>query len=863
MNANQYSVEELLRRQRRWNQYAWPLAVLAAGLGATLAFAWDRHPSVARVATWGHLPQWWLGGLAVTLIAAAVVWRLRHRTVSEAAQAMDEKWAAKNRLETAAALSSAPDAIARAQREETAGFVRQAQVRPRGIPLSYLGWLVMLLICGHLLTLLSWARPFSGGSLLPSASKNPDQTAAQSASAATAPEAKPSAPEASITWNSPEEEIKAAAIEEVPLEAVADSQSGFHDAVLEVSVNGVGHPAVAIELAELKKAGPHTVQTSIYLDQLGVKPYDIVSYDLRAQRNGIQKLPVTVSPVQFVEVKPLREDVHECPPTQEPSTCFNYITAIKSAQLRAMKQNFVLAHTDLSHDSADWKDENKQVGTDQQTLAEKTGEVIDLLASHDAPDEIMSLIRQAKPEMSEAAQKILATQNEPALAPQGKALSLITEVEKYLGRSVRQGPSLVAKVPDPFDKKALELKRRDLTPAGEMEILAREQARLAGDIATTNALTADSGESEPGAISGTPAGRESQISQRFGTLLDSTNFPAETIKHLDLGHHQAEASLTKLNADDMVSAREPAAESARELRLAVEAVRQAAEQAARNELADALRALSDAAGGARITPAQPSDEAARQQASNVVSQVANAARNLTEAARQQQETGSAKAASQLNGLAQALAGTDVQKALQQLQAQPRDQQVAENAANQLQDLADQAGLLQNNGAMTPAELAQLIDRLQRDHVNIQRLIAQNSLPPSPDRPPNGTNGSPNVLTPNTGSFGSEIITDVREGVLEASAAMPQTGIVVPMRNQLHSPPIPGAPSANITAYLAKIDPPLENLITLLQTRLQQQRPFTLTDQQVAEALPAYRPAVADYFEQLSHDYQTPGAADHR
>ena len=33
--------------------------------------------------------------------------------------------------------------------------------------------------------------------------------------------------------------------------------------------------------------------------------------------------------------------------------------------------------------------------------------------------------------MSDAAQKILATQNVPALAPQGKALSLITEVEEY------------------------------------------------------------------------------------------------------------------------------------------------------------------------------------------------------------------------------------------------------------------------------------------------------------------------------------------------------------------------------------------------------------------------------------------------
>ena len=114
-------------------------------------------------------------------------------------------------------------------------------------------------------------------------------------------------------------------------------------------------------------------------------------------------------------------------------------------------------------------------------------------------------------------------------------------------------------------------------------------------------------------------------------------------------------SLLNLNMEDVVAAREPAAESARELHLAAEAMKRAAEQVAKNELADALRALSDAAGGARITPAQVSDAAARQQATNVMNQVQNAARNLAEAARQQQDTGSPKAATQLNDLAKALA----------------------------------------------------------------------------------------------------------------------------------------------------------------------------------------------------------------
>jgi len=651
--------------------------------------------------------------------------------------------------------------------------------------------------------------------------------------------------------------------------------------VLEISVNGQSRTPVPIDLAVLKVSGQHTIQTSIYMDQLGVKPYDIVSYALQAQRNGIRKLPATVSPVQFVEIKPLREDVHECPPTKTPGKCFNYITAIKSAQLRAMKENFVLAHSDLSHDSADWRDENRRVGGDQKTLAEKTGEVLTMLEGAGEPEEIVSLIRQARPEMAGAADKITATENEPALAPQGRALALITQVEQYLGKSARMGPSLVQKVPDPFDKKALQLKRRDQTPAGELETLAREQERLANDLATTNAPSAspaEAGQFDPGLITGSSAERETQINQRVGALLDAGNFVAEAGTHLEQGRREAQTSLMSLESEDIPSAREPAAASARELQLAADAMKRAAEQVAKNELADTLRALSDAASGARLMPAMPTDAAARQQASNVLSQVQGAARSLADTARQQQETGSAKAAAQLNELAQALAAADMQHLLQQLQDQPRDPAVARDAADKLQNIADRAGLMRQDGPLSPAQLAQLVDGLQRAQVNLQRLTGQNAATKTPGNQtpgnktpgnmasgaPGGTPGAPasEIGTADT-AFVYDLITVMREDLLAAVPTLPQSAELAQLRLQLREPPLPGTSSGNVVVYLQQIDPPLGGVIKLLQSKMRDQlRPFQLMDQEVAQAPPAYRKAVAEYYEKLSQDYHPAAPADH-
>jgi hypothetical protein len=63
------------------------------------------------------------------------------------------------------------------------------------------------------------------------------------------------------------------------------------------------------------------------------------------------------------------------------------------------------------------------------------------------------------------------------------------------------------------------------------------------------------------------------------------------------------------------------------------------------------------------------------------------------------------------------------------------------------------------------------------------------------------------------------------------------------------------PKDCVPLYLA-IDPPLTGVINSLQTQLAgMRRQFELASKEPAGAPPAYREAVADYFEQVSRDYQ--------
>ena len=882
MNAKNSHPETFVRAHHRVARLAPLLGAAIAGLAVTLALLWLAHPSLGPVQDWHYLRLGWLAGLAATVIASLALWFTRRRPLLLSAAETDARLATHNRLEAATALGAAGDAMARAQRAETEQFLQQARLAPRRGWLSALLTLAALLAAAHVATFVCWARPVQ-----------PDPTAKKTAAiVAEKKPATPDGPTASIDWHAPESETAATAIEEVPLEAGADSSTGLRDAVLEVEVNGEHRLSQPLP-DDLSQAGPHTLKLSIYLDQLSVRTYDMVSYHLTAQRIAPKPLPPTSSPVQFVQVKPVREDTFICAGGDQPSKCFNYVTALKTAQLRLMKDNFTLAHAGVNHDNSEWRDENARVGGDQNQLAGRTEEVITLMTTNHYPEPILSLVRQSQPLMTDAGGKIVAEQNVPALAPQGKALGYLTEVEKYLKSSIKlAGRSLQPKAADPFQRpKNLELKTHPLTRAGKIDALAREQSRLAGDLASGNTnstlkLAAEDASPDAEPIDGSPGERQSEIKQRIGGFLEDPGMAPDAMKHLHSSDDLAGKSEERIDQADYSAASEPAAEAARELRQTAAALRAGGDQAAKNQLADALLQLASAAGNVRHAAQANSDASAAEEMKRAEAAVHEAARQLAEEAQRQQDNGATNAAARLGEMAKLLQGESLNQMLAQARQSPRDAAQSAALAQRLDELAEHAGQQRNPGPPSRQDLARLVDQLQRTQANLKNLASQCTSPGSaaagkagqPGKPGPGSGASSGSTPPTSMTSAgtpadgarapdlsradmqraeaAQLLDDLRLGGADARGATANTIYLADLEKLLH-----GAAEHPLTRYedfaplAAALDPPLTGLIHTLQNQLAtMRRPFELAERETIPAPPAYRAAVADYFEQVSRDY---------
>lgn len=890
MNSNTCSSEKIVCAQHRAARAIPPLGFLAGGLAVMLALLWLAHPTFAPVDNWRNLGAGWLAGIVVTLVGALVFARAYRRPLQRTAAELDAALATHNRLETATTLHAAHDPMAQAQRTETEQFLQQAKLAPRNRWLPALVTLTAVLAFAHLFTLACWAR-----SVKPELAANEEAT--------TATEKKPAAPPAaSLEWQSPETETTATAIEEVPLEAEADSTTGLRDVVLEVQVNGVSKLSQPLP-DDLTKPGKHELKLSIYLDQLAVKTYDVVSYHLRAQRIFSAKLPPTVSEVQFIQIKPMREDTFVCAGGDQPSKCFNYVSALKVAQLRLLKENFTLAHAEISKTSDEWREENSRVGGDQTELAARADEVIALMTTNNYPPQILGLVRQSQPLMTEAGGKISKTQNQPALEPQGQALGYLTEVEKYLKHSIKlAGQNKQPPANDPFHKpKNLDLKTKPLTRAGKVDVLAKEQSKLAGDLASGNTnsmLKLPSEDAKPDAeqITGTPGERQQEIKKRIADMLNDPGFANDALKHLQASDDLAGKSQQQIGNQDFAAASEPAAEAARELRQTAAALRADGEQSAKNKLADALLQLGAAAGKVRQAAKAKSDAEASAELKKSEEAVREAAKRLEEEAQRQQANGATNSAARLEALAKFLQGEGLKQLQAQAQQAPRDAGRNEALAQRLEELAERAAELRNQGPPTRQELARLIERMQRTQANLNNLASQCSSPgaaqsgkssgqaaasggspgqqakPTPGQISLGAANTPSPTANGNGArargnepsreelqrmLAENLLQDLHEQTLDAMAAKPGAGELKQMREILNRQSDGGLDNGGVVAFAAAIDPPLTSLITQLRQELTHyRRQHQLTDAQVAQAPRAYRPAVAEYFEQLSRDYAT-------
>lgn len=791
-------------RRTRGTLLVWALAVVLIAVAMTGAarLGWMTHGN-----RWAAIPA---VGSAILLVA----WfrRIRGLNESRVAQELDARWQLSARLETAVELSAENTALASAQRTDAAqrvgGRAPNTALWSMGI-LALTFALCFLAAEGIVIVWHDWSAAAT-------AAESPPTAAAATASAVETP--------ATITWQSPEAEIKATPIEEVPLKALAESGAGFRAVSLEISVNGehkLSRPLDAAALGDATKPGTHELSSLLALDEVGAKPFDIVSYHLVGERNSSSSKKPVSSPEQFIQIKPLTEDIADRGSVSEVAMRLrSLLGALKLAQLQLIQQNFRLAQLDDAKMDSLWKTENARTAEAQEKLAAQAAEAATFARENGAPPLVDDNLTEAGKLMIDAGKKIADTANEDARKPQGRALALIAECEKIFGKAREIEGPIPPPLPmqDPFrDTTKTELPPRAEGPAGELEKLAQEQrqANQQSQQGQQGQKGQQSGQ-EPGpSNSGTETGAaggglgvvipsQDEIARDALKLADDASLDTPVQELTRTAANAAGAAARQIALGDREAWREPAGAAQLALDQAVNALDKAGRDLAVAELDQARTALNSAS---RIDAA---GDRARQ--------LAAVRDELRAAAIQQQRTGSATAARELAALADSINA----KA-------PTAEGSAPGSPERAREIASAAARAQVALGSRAATLNRAIRQLNR---------AQQSL----------SNGVP------TGGLGEALGTLETAGQAAEWLTADSTTIETARKLVAQSDAMLRSPRAADSAEIGAAAAAAKQLATALEhARNIGQRDEVVRRFKVEDIDPAYRPAVEAYFERLSRE----------
>ena len=618
------ATESFLRRQRRRSRgtlLAWAMAM------AVLAQAWIGAAQLGWIdvsALWAVVPAVASGWLLVRWTRRA--WRLNEQAV---AREVDARWELRARLESAVELSGSDTAVAIAQRADTAR--RLESKKPTGT-LAWIGGITAALLGLGLVGAeqIALVQPPHLPQLAP-------LVVVVAKPVPVVPKATPPPPEpwrASISWKSPERLISATAAAEIPLVAQVDSNKGYHSMVLEVAVNGThtnSYPLAPAVLGAAAQPGGSDVKLSLFLDETGAKPYDVVSYFLQGSANLPPDFPVVVSRLQFVGVTPAESppggDERYTPGARE---MLRRLNELKQGQVQLIERNFDLAHAAPAGFTIEVTPENAGIAPTQSRLAQTADEARAAAVQIHAPDRVATDLAQAGASMTRAGVSIAARDHAAAAPVQANALAQIVDAERTFRTALdAASPSQIT---DPAkEATAGGLKPRGQTPAGRLELLGRRQGENNRRLQQLPSAAADLP-----AIAAEQAAIAREVEKLAGerALVDLVQ------KTLGAAVKATAEAARQLGLNDPQAAREPAAEAQALLQHAVEVQENEGRKAASALLEQVRQELNETD--------RSKDPAAQQAKQDQVQ------RELSTEAQRQQQQGSAEAAQKLAALVKRL-----------------------------------------------------------------------------------------------------------------------------------------------------------------------------------------------------------------
>jgi hypothetical protein len=241
-----------------------------------------------------------------------------------------------------------------------------------------------------------------------------------------------------VRFSKPGRDSQATPVEELFLEARADDDYGVKSMNLFYSVNGGKEKSVSLfsgrPLAEV--SGSHT----IYLEELGLKPGDFVSYYAKATDTDTVAGPKTAtSDIYFVQIRPFKKD-YRAAQSQAMAGGGGGMQSGAVGQLSQQQREIVAATFNIVRDKAKTKPEKFRenvvfMNLAQAKLREQVEELVQKLKARlgsvdPSFNKIAETLPKAVDEMKAAEADLKGLKAEEALQPEQRALKLLQDAEQ-------------------------------------------------------------------------------------------------------------------------------------------------------------------------------------------------------------------------------------------------------------------------------------------------------------------------------------------------------------------------------------------------------------------------------------------------
>src|SRR5258707_1027782 len=251
----------------------------------------------------------------------------------------------------------------------------------------------------------------------------------------------------SVHFTKPGRDTQATPVEELLVEARADDDYGVKNLQLFYSVNGA--PPKTVTLFNGPKPMPEvSAGHTIYLEELGLKPGDFVSYYAKASdTDGVSGSKTATSDIYFAQIRPFRKDYK---PAQSQAQMGGGGGGGQQAvgELSRQQREIVAATFNVVRDKAKTKaDKFKEnvvlINLSQAKLREQVEELVGKLKARlgsvdPAFNKIAEALPKAADEMKAAETDLRALKADDALSPEQRALKLLQDAEQQYELQVAQ-----------------------------------------------------------------------------------------------------------------------------------------------------------------------------------------------------------------------------------------------------------------------------------------------------------------------------------------------------------------------------------------------------------------------------------------